>query len=73
MPCVGGSNPSRPALLLYQSVGTLAPSGGEGDKFDALYVLAGTTRMRQGELLGLKWDDIDLDEGTLRVRRSPMR
>ena len=26
--------------------------------------------MRQGELLGLKWDDVDLDEGTLRVRRT---
>lgn len=36
-----------------------------GDKFEALYVLAVTTGMRQGELLGLKWDDIDLDEGTL--------
>lgn len=41
-----------------------------GDKFEALYVLAVTTGMRQGELLGLKWDDIDLDEGTLRVRRT---
>jgi integrase len=44
-----------------------------GDKFDALYVLVVIMRMRQGELLGLKWDDIDLGEGTLRARRSPMR
>ncbi len=41
-----------------------------GDRFEALYVLAVTTGMRQGELLGLKWDDIDLHEGTLRVRRT---
>jgi integrase len=41
-----------------------------GDKFETLYVLAVTTSMRQGELLGLKWDDVDLDEGTLRVRRT---
>ncbi len=41
-----------------------------GDRFEALYVLAVTTGMRQGELLGLKWDDVDLDEGTLRVRRT---
>jgi integrase len=31
-----------------------------GDKLEALYVLAITTGMRQGELLGLKWQDIDL-------------
>ncbi|MCA1718743.1 MAG: tyrosine-type recombinase/integrase [Actinobacteria bacterium] len=44
-----------------------------GDKFEALYVLAVTTGMRQGELLGLNWDDIDLDEKTLRARRSTGR
>jgi len=26
--------------------------------------------MRQGELLGLKWDDIDLQTGTLHIRRT---
>jgi integrase len=41
-----------------------------GDKFEALYILAVTTGMRQGELLGLTWDDVDLDEGILRVRRT---
>jgi integrase len=40
------------------------------DKLEALYVLAITTGMRQGELLGLQWKDIDLEEGTLRVNRS---
>ena len=41
-----------------------------GEKLQVLYVLAVTTGMGQGELLGLKWDDIELDEGTLRVRRT---
>jgi integrase len=41
-----------------------------GDKLYCLYVLACTTGMRQGELLGLQWKDIDLDAGTLRVERS---
>ncbi len=26
--------------------------------------------LRQGELLGLKWDDVDLKGGTLQVRRT---
>jgi len=29
--------------------------------------------MRQGELLGLKWDDVDLDNATIRVRRTLTR
>jgi len=41
-----------------------------GDNLEALYVLAITTGMRQGELLGLPWKDIDLEAGTLRVNRS---
>jgi len=42
----------------------------KGDRLEALYVLAVTTGLRQGELLGLKWDDVDLETGTLRVRRT---
>jgi len=41
-----------------------------GDKLEALYVLAVTTGMRQGELLGLQWKDIDLECETLKVNRS---
>jgi integrase len=41
-----------------------------GERFEALYILAVTTGMRQGELLGLKWGDVDLDEGVVRVRRT---
>jgi integrase len=33
-------------------------------------VLAIHYGLRQGELLGLKWSDIDLDAGTLQVRRT---
>jgi integrase len=42
----------------------------KGDRLEALYILAVTTGLRQGELLGLKWDDVDLDTGTLQVRRT---
>ncbi len=39
----------------------------------ALYVLAVTTGMRQGELLGLRWEDVDLDATRLVVRRALQR
>jgi integrase len=41
-----------------------------GDRFEALYVLALHCGLREGELLGLKWDDVDLESGMLRVRRT---
>jgi integrase len=40
----------------------------KGDRFAALYALALTTGMREGELLGLRWQDIDLENMTLYVR-----
>lgn len=44
-----------------------------GDKYEALYVLALTCGLRMGESLGLRWSDIDLDSGTLRVNRQLQR
>jgi integrase len=44
-----------------------------GDRLEALYVLALNTGMRQGELLALKWEDVDLERGVLRVRRTLSR
>jgi integrase len=37
--------------------------------YEALYVLALATGMRRGELLGLKWQDINFATGTLQVQR----
>jgi integrase len=39
-------------------------------RFEALYVVAIYTGLRRGELLGLRWTNVDLDTGTLRGRRS---
>jgi integrase len=39
-----------------------------GDRLQALYVLALTTGMRQGELLALRWADVDLTGRRLPVR-----
>ncbi len=40
------------------------------DRLEALYVVAISTGLRQGELLGLKWGDIDFEAGTLSVSRT---
>jgi integrase len=42
----------------------------KGDRWEALYVLAVPTGLRQGELLGLKWEDVDLQAGKVRVGTS---
>ena len=39
-----------------------------GDRLEALFVLAVGTGLRQGELLGLAWQDVELDAGRLQVR-----
>jgi integrase len=42
----------------------------QGDRLWALWRLAATTGMRRGELLGLAWQCIDLESGSLRVERQ---
>lgn len=40
------------------------------DRLHALYVLALTTGLRQGELLGLAWSEVDLEARTIRVTQQ---
>jgi integrase len=40
----------------------------KGDRLEALYAVALALGLRQGEALGLRWQDVDLDAGTLSVR-----
>lgn len=44
-----------------------------GHRLEALYVCALTIGLRRGELLGLRWSDVDLDGGTLTVRQTVLR
>ena len=39
----------------------------QGDRLEALYTVAVALGLRQGEALGLRWEDVDLDRGELRV------
>ena len=41
-----------------------------GDRFEALYVMAVHCGLREGELLGLRWGDVDFGRSTLSVRRT---
>lgn len=43
------------------------------DDLEALFKLALSTGLRQGELLGLKWDDLDLEKAELRVNQALQR
>lgn len=43
------------------------------DRLSALYVVALTTGMRQGEMLALRWDAVDLDRTVLEVRATVHR
>ena len=44
-----------------------------GDRLEALIVVAVGTGLRSGELLGLAWEDVDLDADRLLVRRELVR
>ncbi len=43
------------------------------DRLEALYVLAVHTGMRQGEMLALRWQDVDMENAVLSVRRTLTR
>ncbi|WP_327301722.1 site-specific integrase [Streptomyces goshikiensis] len=43
------------------------------DRLHALYELALRTGLRKGELLGLQWEDLDIQKGTASIRRTLQR
>jgi len=44
-----------------------------GDRLEALYSVALTMGLRQGEALGLRWQDIDVEMGYIRVNKQLQR
>jgi integrase len=75
-PCDGVTAPkatrSEMRVLAPEQVNTFLAATREHPA-RALYALAVTTGMRQGELLGLRWQDVDLDAGRLAVRQALQR
>jgi integrase len=55
--------------LTPDQVGSLL-SAARGDRLEALYVVAVTTGMRQGELLALRWASVDLAAATVTVHST---
>lgn len=45
----------------------------KGDRLEALYSVALTMGLRQGEALGLRWRDVDLEMGYIRVSKQLQR
>jgi integrase len=62
------ASPERAALTPEQGRALLAIA--RGQRLEALYRVALTLGLRLGEVLGLRWEDVDLDAGTLRVART---
>jgi integrase len=42
-------------------------------RWSGIWALMATTGMRRGEVLGLRWTDVDLDAGTLTIRSTRIR
>lgn len=68
---------TSPPKVARKEIRTLSPdevrhllAAADGDNLGALYTLAVTTGIRQGELLGLRWRDVDLEHLTLQVRQA---
>ena len=63
----------RPMSILSEDECRRFVEAVKGNRLEALFLLAVTTGMRQGEILALRWRDIDLDAGSLSVRGTLSR
>ena len=71
------ANPPKPSACAHSEMPTWTASelkqflDGTEDRPDyPAYLLAATTGMRRGEVLGLRWKDIDLEAKTLSIRQT---
>jgi integrase len=61
---------SKHTMLSVEQIQQLLQAAKKQDGMEAFINLVMTTGMRHGELLSLRWDDIDFDAGTLRIHRN---
>src|SRR4030095_1083864 len=63
--------PGRPELQVWTAAELRAVlAAGADDRLYALWLLAASTGMRRGELLGLQWPEVDLGRARVAVHRS---
>jgi integrase len=72
---VKAPRPDKPEIhpLSPEQARTLVTAASDArDRFEALYVVALHCGLREGELLGLRWDDVDFSgpTATIQVRRT---
>jgi integrase len=74
-PAAGGGDPDIRFLELeeVERLAEEAPADALGRTERTLYLTAALTGLRQGELIALRWRDIDWVAGRIRVRRSYVR
>jgi len=71
------AKPPRPSRRSTRELGSWEPneladflSSIRGSRLEAVWRLAAMTGMRRGEILGLRWADVDLDSARLSVRHA---
>ena len=71
---------AKPPRVPYRPVEPLDPdqarrllAAARGQRLEALYAVALSLGLRQGEILGLRWEDVDLRGGVLHVRHALQR
>lgn len=65
--------PHKPGAYLDASQARQFLEAAQGDRLEALYSVALSLGLRQGEALGLRWQDIDLQAGRLTVENALQR
>lgn len=72
-PCAAVDRPQAPRKEIKALTGAEVErlfEAAKGDPLEALYITAVGTGARVGELLALRWEDIDLPKGTVAIRRT---
>ena len=64
---------AKPSRFLTPGEAAAVLAAFRGDRLEALYSVALALGLRQGEALGLQWDDVDFEHRQLHVRRQLQR